>query len=384
MIKKTKLIGLIMIVALIAGNTPAQKTLKEAFKDYFLIGAALNRSQIFEDDKLSKTIVKTQFNSISPENILKWEAVHPTPDRYDFAAADKFVELGSKSGMFIVGHALVWHNQTPDWVFKDTKGNFVKRDELLKRMREHILKVVGRYKRKINGWDVVNEALNEDGTLRQSLWLKIIGEDYIAKAFQFAREADPNVELYYNDYSLENEPKRNGAIKLMKGLLAKGVSIKAVGLQGHNNLTFPTLAQQDATITEFANLGIQVNITELDVSVLPDPEGFSGAEVTLNFAMKEKLNPFQKNLPKEMQKKLADRYAELFGVFLKHHKTIDRITFWNVTDKESWLNNFPVRGRTNYPLLFDRDGKTKSAFDAVIQTVKDFSDKNRRAIFAWF
>ncbi len=369
MSKNIKLIWLVLVVAGLVSGVQAQLTLKEAFKDFFLIGAALNQSQIFEEDKASEKIIKTQFNSISPENILKWEAVHPNPDQYNFVAADQFVELGSKNGMFIVGHALIWHNQTPDWVFKNAQGNFVKRDELLKRMREHIQKVVGRYKGKINGWDVVNEALNDDGTMRQTLWLQIIGEDYIAKAFQYAHEADPTAELYYNDYSLEIESKRKGAIKLLKGLQSKGVSIKAIGLQGHNNFTFPTLAQQDATITEFAKLGVQVNITELDVSVLPDPEGFNGAEVTLSFAMQAKLNPYRKGLPKEMQKKLADRYAELFGIFLKHHQKIDRITFWNVTDKESWLNNFPVRGRTNYPLLFDREGKPKLAFEAVMTTV---------------
>jgi endo-1,4-beta-xylanase len=356
-------------------NVEAQITLKEAFKDYFLIGAALNRAQIFEEDKVGSKIVTTQFNTISPENILKWEAVHPKSDKYDFEAADAYVAFGEKNKMFIVGHTLVWHNQTPEWVFKDAQGKFVSRDELLKRMREHINTVVGRYKGKIQGWDVVNEALNEDGILRQSPWLKIIGEDFIAKAFQFAHEADPNAELYYNDYSLEIPAKRRGAIALIKRLQAQGIPIKAVGLQGHNNLTFPTIAEQDATITEFANLGIKINITELDVSVLPDPEGFSGAEVTLDFKMQEKLNPYKKGLPDEVQKKLAKRYADLFGVFLKHRKSIDRITFWNVTDGDSWLNNFPVRGRTNYPLLFDRKGKTKSAFNTVIKRAKEFTAK---------
>jgi endo-1,4-beta-xylanase len=345
-----------------------QNTLKKAFKEYFLIGASLNQAQIFEKDKIGINIVKAHFNTISPENILKWEAVHPEPNRYNFESADRYVALGEKYGMFVIGHTLVWHNQTPKWVFQDSQGNLVKRNELLKRMREHIQKVVGRYKGKIKGWDVVNEALKEDGTLRDSLWLKIIGEDYIAKAFEFAHEADPQAELYYNDYSLENEPKRRGAIKLIKNLQTKGIPIKAVGLQGHNNLTFPTLEQQDKTISEFAELGIKVNITELDVSVLPDPEGFSGAEVTLNFEMKEKLNPYQKGLPDEMQKKLADRYAALFRIFLKHHQSIDRITFWNVTDGDSWLNHFPVRERTNYPLLFDRQGMPKPAFESVIKT----------------
>ncbi len=372
--KKAKLLLLITLFIVLASFsavvTQAQTTLKDAFKNYFLIGAAINRAQIYEEDTRGAKLVETQFNTVSPENILKWGLVHPKPDQYDFAAADRYVAFGEKYRMFIIGHTLVWHNQTPDWVFKDDKGNFVSRDELLKRMREHIQTVVGRYKGRIRGWDVVNEALNDDGTLRQSPWLKIIGADFVAKAFQYAHEADPNAELYYNDYSLENEAKRRGAIALIKRLQAEGIPIKAVGLQGHDSLTFPTLDQQDATISEFAKLGIKVNITEFDISVLPDPEGFSGDEVTLDFAIREKLNPYQKSLPGKVQKNLAERYAKLFGIFLKHRSDISRVTFWNVTDGDSWLNNFPVRGRTNYPLLFDRQGKPKPAFDAVIQSAR--------------
>jgi endo-1,4-beta-xylanase len=370
--KKIGLLFLIIFLGHFAVQVQAQVVLKEAFKDYFLIGAALNHDQIYEKDQIGTAIVKKHFNTISPENALKWGSLHPKSDRYDFETTDAYVAFGEKNKMFVVGHTLVWHNQTPKWVFEDEKGNPASRDELLKRMREHINTVVGRYKGRIKGWDVVNEALNDDGTLRQSPWLKIIGEDFISKAFEFAHEADPNAELYYNDYSLEIPAKRRGAIRLIKKLLQQNIPIKAVGLQGHDNLTFPTLAEQDATISEFAALGIKVNITELDVSVLPEPEGFNGAEVTVNFALKEKLDPYKKGLPKEVQANLAKRYAELFGVFLKHRKHISRITFWNVTDRESWLNNFPVRGRTNYPLLFDRDGKTKPAFDAVIQSVLSF------------
>ena len=364
------LITAFVLLTTFSVNLSAQETLKDAFKDYFFIGASLNHAQIIEEDKLGANIVKTQFNTISPENTLKWEAVHPKPGVYDFEVADRYVAFGEKYRMFIIGHTLVWHNQTPDWVFKDTKGSLVNRDELLKRLREHIQKVVGRYKGRIKGWDVVNEALNDDGTLRQSQWLKIIGEDFIAKAFQFAHEADPNAELYYNDYSLENAPKLKGAIRLIKKLKAQNIPIKAVGLQGHNSLIFPTLIQQETAISELAKLGVKVNITELDVSVLPDPEGFTGAELTMSFAMQKELDPYRMGLPDVTQKTLAMRYADLFGVFLKHNKDIERITFWNVTDGDSWLNNFPVRGRINYPLLFDRKGKTKPAFNAVIQTVK--------------
>lgn len=373
--KKNRLVSIISLVFLIrvfCFGIQAQTALKDAFKDYFLIGAAVNRAQIYEKDKVGAEIVKKQFNTISPENVLKWGAIHPRPESYNFEAADRYVAFGEKYGMFIVGHTLVWHNQTPKWVFEDNRGNIVSREILLERMREHIQTVVGRYKGKIKGWDVVNEALNDDGTLRQTPWLKIIGEDYIAKAFEYAREADPNAELYYNDYSLENEAKRKGALILLKKLLARRIPVRAVGLQNHNNLKFPTLRQADQTITDFANLGLKVNITELDVSVLPDPEGFSGAEITLNFEMREKLDPYKKGLPAEVQKNLARRYADLFGVFLKHRKNISRVTFWNVTDGDSWLNNFPVRGRTNHPLLFDRRGKSKPAFDAVIQSARNF------------
>jgi len=190
----------ILLLSVFALNLSAQKTLKETFAGYFKIGAALNRSQIYEEDLRGVNVVRKQFNTISPENILKWDTVHPQPDLYDFEASDRYVSFGEKYGMFTIGHTLVWHNQTPDWVFKDRKGNKVGRDELLKRLHEHIQTVVGRYKGKIKGWDVVNEALSDDGTLRQSPWLKIIGKDYIDKAFQFAHEADPDAELYYNDY----------------------------------------------------------------------------------------------------------------------------------------------------------------------------------------
>ena len=226
--------------------------------------------------------------------------------------------------------------------------------------------VVGRYKGRIKGWDVVNEAIEANGTMRQSKWMKIIGEDYVAKAFEFAHEADPDAQLYYNDYSLENEPKRNGAIQLIKKLQALGIPIAAVGLQGHNRLDWPTVEQQDATIAAFAKLDIKVNITELDMDVLPAVSEETGPGLKLTPELEAKLNPFASILPETINKEQARRYGELFGVYLKYRDVIDRITFWGVTDGDTWLNNWPVRGRTNYPLLFDREGKPKMAFDAVV------------------
>jgi len=227
-------IGLLMT----AGGANAQPTLKAAFKDQFLIGAAVNQRQFTEEDKRGVPIIKAQFNSITPENVLKWELVHPRPgtNGYDFGPADRYVEFGEKNGMTIIGHTLVWHSQTPRWVYQDAEGKDLDREALLARMRDHIHTVVGRYKGRIKGWDVVNEALNDNGTLRQSRWFKIIGEDYIARAFEFAHEADPNAELYYNDYSLENEAKRNGCIELVKKLQARGVNIRGIGTQHHNKL----------------------------------------------------------------------------------------------------------------------------------------------------
>jgi len=342
------------------------RSLKQAYKDAFLVGVAINLTQIFEQDDRSASIITSQFNSITPENILKWALVHPQPNRYDFAAGDRFVEFGVRNKMFIVGHCLVWHNQTPKWVFEDDKGNLLTRDALLKRMQDHISTVVGRYKGRINGWDVVNEAIDEDGSLRQTPWLKIIGDDYIEKAFQYAHETDPKAELYYNDYSLENEAKRKGAIALIERLKRKGIPVHAVGLQGHDNLEWPTVAQQDATIAAFERLGVKVHITELDITVLPSRTRQVTADVAARFELEPGLNPYPNGLPEFVQQKLAQRYAELFGVFLKHRDSVERVTFWGVTDGDSWKNGWPIRGRTDYPLLFDRNGSPKPAFDAVV------------------
>jgi endo-1,4-beta-xylanase len=347
--------------------TATPTTLKDAFRGAFVIGAAINTNQITGKDTIGDALLVQQFNSISPENALKWEAVHPRPGVYDFALADQYVEFGLKNHMFIVGHNLCWHSQTPAWVFKDDQGNPVTRDVLLQRLHDHIATVVGRYKGKINSWDVVNEALNEDGTLRQSQWLKIIGDDYIIKAFQYAHEADPNAQLNYNDYNLETPAKRKGAIALVKRLQAAGVPIAVVGDQGHLHMDDPSAEVEDQTITDLAAAGVKVAISEFDIDILPSAWGQT-ADVNLKVAEKPNMTPYANGLPDEVQQKLAKRYADLFAVYWKHRADINRVTLWGVRDSDSWLNNWPVRGRTSYPLLFDRDGKPKPAFYAVIKT----------------
>ena len=350
-------------------QAPAPAALKDTFRGAFVVGAAMNTDQITGKDAQGDAIITQQFNSISPENVMKWAVIHPRPDAYDFTLADKYVEFGLKNHMFIVGHNLCWHSQTPDWVFKDEKGNPLTRDALLQRLHDHITTVVGRYKGKIDSWDVVNEALNEDGTLRQSLWLKIIGEDYIVKAFQFAHDADPAAQLNYNDYNLETPAKRKGAIALVKKLQGAGVPIAVVGNQGHLHLDGPSAPDEEATVTDLAAAGVKVAITELDIDVLPSAWGHTAdVSVKVDDTAKPNLNPYPHGLPDDVQQALTKRYADLFAVYWKHRDVVARVTLWGVTDEQSWLNNWPVRGRTSYPLLFDRNGQPKPAFQAVLKT----------------
>ncbi|HEY1263790.1 MAG TPA: endo-1,4-beta-xylanase, partial [Terriglobales bacterium] len=258
--------------------------LRDLFKGDFLIGAAINPNQASGIDTRGSGIVKAQFNTISPENVLKWEYVHPKLDSYNFAGSDRYVEFGEENHMVIIGHNLIWHNQIPKWVFEDGKGKPLNRKKLLQRMRDHIHKVVGRYKGRIKGWDVVNEAIADDGTMRKSPWETIIGDDYVAKAFQYAHEADPAAELYYNDYSLENDVKRNAVITLLQSLKKSGLPVAAVGSQEHDNLQWPAPEQVDATISAFSALGIKVMVTEFDIDVLPRVQKNGTAEVTLTAA----------------------------------------------------------------------------------------------------
>lgn len=362
----------IFLGVLIFCSSCSQKPkLKDAFKDYFIIGAAVSQSQISGADPKALDILKDQFNTVTSENVLKWERIHPELNKYNFVPADSFVAFGEMNHMFIIGHTLLWHQQTPKWVFEDSTGKAVSRDTLLKRMHDHIITVVGRYKGRVNGWDVVNEAIDENGELRKTKWLEIIGEDYIQKAFEFAKEADPNAELYYNDYNIENPGKwGNALIKMLKDFKSKGVKINGVGIQAHWHLDVPKLNDVDSSIIAFSNLGLKVMFTEFDINVLPRPENLSGAEVSDNFAMKKELNPYPEMLPDSMQQKLAQRYADIFKIFLKHKGVVSRVTFWGIYDGQTWLNNWPIVGRTNYPLIFDRNYQPKKAYYSILECVK--------------
>jgi endo-1,4-beta-xylanase len=353
--------------ALTLGSASAQPdTLKDAYHGIFHVGVAINADQAQERDAKAAAIVPVQFDSITPENALKWESVHPRADVYDFRVPDAYVAYGEKHHMYIVGHVLVWHNQTPAWVFQDQNGRPLTRELLLKRLRAHIFTVVGRYKGRINAWDVVNEAIDEDGSWRQSPWYKIIGEDYVAKAFEYAHEADPDAELIYNDYSIENPAKRAGVVALIKTLKADGVPVTTVGIQGHYDLAWPSMPLLDDTIAAFAEIGVKVAITELDFDVLPPALKQKTAEVTLRVKADPRLDPYAAGLPDSVQAQLTQRYLDVLRTCLKYRDTVDRVTVWGVTDAGSWKNDWPVSGRTNYPLLFDRDGRPKPAVAALI------------------
>jgi endo-1,4-beta-xylanase len=351
--------------------------LKDIFKDDFYIGAALSLDQIEGRDPDGIALVEKHFNSIVAENILKWEEIHPQRNRYNFEPADKYAEFGEKNNMFVVGHTLVWFYQTPDWVFEDESGNPLDREALLARMKEHIFSVMGRYKGRIHGWDVVNEAIVEDGSFRKCKWYEIIGEDYVQKAFEYAREADPSSELYYNDYDYCKKPKCEGIIKLIGDLQSRGIKVDGVGIQGHWFLEHPDINEIEDYVLALGKLGVKIMVTELDVGVLPFYPCDTPVRDLSSFdtETQKKYNPYTEGIPDSVLKEQADRYAELFSLFLRHRDKFDRITFWAVHDKQSWRSYLPIRGRTEYPMLFDRKCKPKPAFDAVVKIGKSRKER---------
>ena len=355
-------------IATAAVEIPA---LKSAAPRGMLIGVALNQAQSDGKDPMASAIVPTHFNSVTAENLMKWEAVHPETGRFVFEPADRFVAFGEKHGMFIVGHVLLWHQQTPAAVFAGPDGKPLDRDALLERLRTHIETVMGRYRGRVHGWDVVNEALEEDGSLRKSPWLQIIGEDYVAKAFEFAHRADPQAELYYNDFNLAKAAKRAAALRLVKQLRDQGLRVDGIGEQGHWLVSWPSLDDIDGMLGEIGAAGLKTHITELDMDVLPRDERMYGADLDARAKFRAGTNVYADGLPPDKQQELAQRYADVFRLFVKHSDSVARVTFWGLSDRTSWLNNFPVPGRVNHPLLWDRDGQPKPAFHSVVRALQE-------------
>lgn len=348
----------------------SQTSLKDAYKGKFYIGTALNTPQITGEDTASVRVIKENFSAIVAENCMKSGPMQPKEGVFEFSLADQFVDFGLKNDLFVTGHCLVWHSQTPRWFFSDSLGNEVSREVLIQRMKTHIYTVVGRYKGKVKGWDVVNEAIEDDGSFRKSRYFKILGEDFIKYAFQFAHEADPDAELYYNDYSMALPGKRAGVVAMVKKLQQQGVKIDGIGMQCHVGLDYPALEEFEASMKAFGSLGVKVLITEMDISVLPSPDSNVGADIATNFEYKEKLNPYTNGLPDSARVALENRYIDFFKLFLKYDDYVTRVTVWGVNDANSWKNGFPVRGRTDYPLLFDRNNQPKSVVPLLVNLVK--------------
>jgi endo-1,4-beta-xylanase len=362
---------LLLITALISACNSEQvkkeTTLKDALGGKFYIGTAVNPGQIFGRDSLSLEIIQKHFNSIVAENCMKAERIQPEEGKFSFDLPDRFVEFGEKNNMHIVGHTLIWHSQAPGWFFVDEEGNDVSREVLIERMRYHISNVVGRYKGRVHGWDVVNEAIVEDGSYRKSKFFEIIGEEYVELAFQFAAEADPDAELYYNDYGMGNAGRRKGVVEMVKNLQAKGIKIDGIGMQGHLNLESLNLEEFEKSIVAFSELELPVMITEFDLTILPFPTQETTADVGLRAEYEARMNPYADGFTEEALADWNEACAGIFRIFLKHRDKISRVTTWGVTDNHSWKNNWPIRGRTDYPLLFDRDYQPKPVVQTIIE-----------------
>ncbi len=368
------LIGAVMAVPALAGCDTRSTSLEHAYADGFLIGTAVNADIVSGKDAASAALVACHFNAITAENVMKAEVVAPRPGVFDFGAADAFVTYGRDHALFVVGHTLVWHNQTPDWFFVDAQGKPNSADAQLERMRAHIERVAGRYVGKVQAWDVVNEIIDEDGSYRSTNWVQRVGDGdtVVRNAFTFAQRYAPDAELYYNDFNAWRPSKRDGIVRMVRMLQQSGIRIDGVGMQGHWGLNYPSLRDIEDAIDAYAALGIKVMITELDIDVLPLTR--EGQVIGTGLAHKQFqlpefkrfLDPYREGLPPQVQAQLRDRYAELFALFWRKRDKLARVSVWGVSDGMSWKNDYPVPGRTNYPLLFDRNHQPKPALDAVL------------------
>ncbi len=331
------------------------KGLKDYYRDYFDIGVAVSPRSLKTDEA---GLVLKEFNSITAENAMKMGPIQPREGQFNWSGADSIVAFAQRHGLKMRGHTLVWHSQAPGWFFTNAAGDTVSREVLLQRMKDHITAVAGRYKGKVYAWDVVNEVISDDGRefYRQSPFLRIIGEDFIEHAFRFAHEADPGALLFYNDYNEISPAKRAKIIRMIQNLKAKGVPVHGVGLQGHWAISEPSYGQLDSTLKEFAQIQLPMHITEIDISVYPKEHN----------ARERNASDYDTSFSAAREAAQIEKYRMSFELFRKYKDQITSVTFWNISDRSSWLDNFPVRNRKDYPLLFDRNLQPKKAYQSVI------------------
>ncbi len=369
--KKLSLLVIIGFVLLSIPATAQKPTLKSELGKYFLVGCAMNTSQIDGQESKAVEVVKENFNCIVAENCMKPENIEPEEGKFNWEDADKLVKFAEDNGLKVTGHVLVWHSQTAPWMFKNKYGELPNREEMIKRMRDYIHTVVGRYKGRVLGWDVANECILDDGSWRQSPWYRAIGPDYIKLAFQFAHEADPGAELYYNDYSMSQPRKVQAVVRLVKELKEAGCRIDAVGMQSHNGVDYPNLTDYENSMKALIAAGVKINISELDLNMLPNPKSFGGADINQKYANDPKMNPYPKKLTKEAAATFTQRYLDFFKLYYKYRHNIERVCTWGVGDGDSWLNDWPIKGRTNYGLLFDRKFQPKPVVKDIIKLFAD-------------
>ena len=359
--KNTLVTALFAIVCVSCGSShemsDKENNLKNLADGKFLVGVALNSHQAAANDENIVNLVNRNFNSVVAENCMKCEVIHPEEGKYDFTLADEFIKFAEDNDMHTVGHCLIWHSQLAPWFCIDEEGKDVSADVLKQRMKDHIHTVVSRYKGKVHGWDVVNEAIEGNGDWRKSKFYEILGPEYIEYAFRYAHEADPDAELYYNDYGMNEAGRRDKTVEMIKNLQSKGIRIDAVGMQGHMGLDYPSLSDFETSIKAFASTGVKVMITEWDMSALPTIN--RGANISETVDFQKLLNPYPVALPDSIDALWNKRMGEFFTLFVKHSDVITRVTAWGLTDEDSWKNNWPMQGRKDYPLLFDRDYEPK-------------------------
>ncbi len=359
--------------------------LAEAYADCWYTGVSVNQWEVAaSDDELQHNysgnvsndqtahwnMITRNFNWAVAENCMKCEVIHPEEDRYDFTLADQFVDKAKAAGMKVMGHCLIWHSQCAPWFHFDDKGKLVSAEVLKARMKEHITTVVNHFKGRVDAWDVVNEAFEDDGSFRNSLFYQILGEEFIPLAFQYAHEADSTIQLFYNDFSMNKATKVEAVCNFFRPLIAEGLPITAIGMQGHIVLedgAETVIAQYDHSIECIASLGIKTGFSELDLSVLPNPYGFSGANISDKFSYRPEMDPFREGLTPEKNAEFENFWTGFYQMLLTHKETVDRVTFWCSNDANSWRNDFPIRGRMDYATLFDREGNPKPIINKLIQ-----------------
>lgn len=387
-----KLLVILSLVVFVLGTVSAQsrRGFADAYRDYWFTGVSVNQWQVAADltgtnehdvtgfiagDQTNDwPAIVENFNWVVAENCMKCEVIHPQEGVYDFTLADQFVNKAKAAGLKVQGHCLIWHSQCAPWFHYDKDGKLVSPEVLKQRMREHIFTIVSHFKGRVDAWDVVNEAFEDDGTPRKSLFWQILGTDYIPLAFQYAHEADPSIQLFYNDFSMNKATKVEGVANFFRPLIQQGLPVTAIGMQGHmimeDNVNNSVIKQYEHSIETIASLGVPTFFSELDLSVLPNPFGFSGANISDKFAYRPEMDPYKNGLTREQEARMEQFWIDFYKMLIPHHKDILRVNFWCLNDANSWRNDFPIKGRTDYATLFDRQNKRKPVVDQLIELVK--------------